>query len=92
MDKLEARINSQGALTEYCQRLVDFWLEHKWINITASAKRSLDQNRAIRECYKQIRKITKGGLLNTLSACANYSTAFLSYLKMKCILGFLIAF
>jgi hypothetical protein len=60
MDKLEARINSQGALTEYCQRLVDFWLEHKWINVTANAKRSLDQNRAIRECYKQIRMNNEG--------------------------------
>ena len=60
MDKLEGRINSQGALTEYCQRLVDFWLEHKWINVTANAKRSLDQNRAIRECYKQIRMNNEG--------------------------------
>ena len=60
MDKLEAKINSRGSLTEFCQRLVDFWAEHKWITVVVYAKRTLDQNRAIRECYKQIRMYNEG--------------------------------
>jgi hypothetical protein len=60
MDKLEAKINSQGSLTEFCLQLVDFWREHKWITVVVYAKRTLDQNRAIRECYKQIRMNTDG--------------------------------
>ena len=54
-DKIEARINSRDSLTDFCQSLVDFWLEHKWITIVAYSKRSKDQNSCIRECYKQIR-------------------------------------
>ena len=59
-DKLEAVINSKQSLLDYCTELVDFWHENKYINIAATAKRSLSQNRAVRECYKQIRQHNEG--------------------------------
>ena len=59
-DKLEAVINSRQSLLDYCTDLVDFWTANKYINVTASCKRSLSMNRAIRECYKQIRHNNEG--------------------------------
>lgn len=60
MDKIEAKINSRGSLTDFCQLLVDFWVEHKWITITVTAARTLSQNATIRLCYKQIRQHNEG--------------------------------
>tara|TARA_R110002020_G_scaffold461823_2_gene680988 strand:- start:11716 stop:12177 length:462 start_codon:yes stop_codon:yes gene_type:complete len=54
IDKLMSTVNSKTKLLEFCEELVDFWVEHKYITVSASAKRSNGQNRAIRECYKQI--------------------------------------
>lgn len=59
-DKLEATINSQGSLTDFCKRLVDFWVYHKWVRITVTATRTLTQNATIRLCYKQIRQHNEG--------------------------------
>jgi hypothetical protein len=59
-DSLEGLINSHKSLLQYCTDLVDFWQDNKYINITATVKRPLSQNRAIRECYKQIRQNNEG--------------------------------
>lgn len=44
------------ALLEWSEKLTYFWLEHKYVQVTANDKRSLDQNAAIRVCYDQIHK------------------------------------
>ena len=44
---IRGKINSRERLLEWCQNLVDFWDEHKYINVTASVQRSLDQNALI---------------------------------------------
>jgi hypothetical protein len=54
MSTIKKTINSQSALTDWCQDLVDFWMDHKYIQVTASDRRSITANAAIRVCYKQI--------------------------------------
>ena len=44
MATLRKTINSQEKLVEYCQELTDFWWEHRYINVSATDKRNLDQN------------------------------------------------
>lgn len=54
MAAIRSTVNSRQRLLDWCTDLVDFWDEHKHIQVTASDKRSLDANAAIRVCYKQI--------------------------------------
>lgn len=54
MASIRGKINSKESFYKWAEQLVDFWHEHKYIQVTASDKRSLDANSAIRVCYKQI--------------------------------------
>ena len=56
MATIRSRINSNKALTDWCEKLVDFYCDHKYIQVTASDRRSLDANAAIRVCYRQIQE------------------------------------
>ena len=56
MATLRIKVNSVQAVIDCAAQLRDFWLEHKYVNVTLSDKRSLDANAAIRMCYKQIRQ------------------------------------
>lgn len=49
-------VNSKDKLLEFCEQIVDIWADHKYLTITVSDKRSLDQNAAIRVAYSQIAK------------------------------------
>ena len=44
---IKDKINSKQKLLEWCEQLVDYWTENKYINVTASVQRSLDQNALI---------------------------------------------
>ena len=54
MASIRATLNSEQGAIDWCRDLLKFWLEHKYIQVTANDKRSLDQNGTIRLCYKQI--------------------------------------
>lgn len=54
MNSIKAKVNSRESLLKWCQDLVDFWEEHKYINVTASIKRSLDQNALIHAAFEII--------------------------------------
>ncbi len=54
MATIKKTVNSRQSLLDCCLELVTFWEQNKYINVQANDKRSLDQNSAIRMCYKQI--------------------------------------
>lgn len=54
MASIRLTVNSIKSLKDAWWKLKAFWGEHKYINITANDKRSLDQNAAIRVVYRQI--------------------------------------
>lgn len=54
MTVIKQKINSKESLLEWCNQLVDFWNEHKYIQVTASDKRSLGVNALIHLWYKTI--------------------------------------
>ena len=56
MASICAKVNSMQSLLDWSTDLAHFWIEHKYIQVTANDKRSLDQNAAIRVCYEQIHK------------------------------------
>jgi len=56
MPSIRGKINSRESLTAWCEKLVDFWCDNKYIQVTATDRRSLDANAAIRVCYKQIQE------------------------------------
>lgn len=51
---IKAKINSRQSLLDWCQSLVDFWEENKYINVTASVLRSNDQNALIHAAFQII--------------------------------------
>jgi hypothetical protein len=54
MASIKAKINSKDKLLEWCHSLVDFWDDHKYIQVTATDKRSLSANALQHEWYKII--------------------------------------
>lgn len=52
--KEKAKINSRQSLLDWCQKLVDWWDEYHYINVTASDQRSLAQNALKSVWYKDI--------------------------------------
>ena len=60
MTSIRAKINSRESFYAWAEQLIDFWHEHKYIQVTASDKRSIDTNSAIRLCYKQIQQSREG--------------------------------
>ena len=60
MPTLRLTVNSLKSVNDACEKLKAFWQENKYVNITASDKRSLDQNATIRLCYKQIQDHMEG--------------------------------
>ena len=54
MASIRKTLNSEQGAIDWCRELLIFWKENKYIQVTASDKRSLDANAAIRVCYKQI--------------------------------------
>ena len=53
-------INSLKSINDFVAYLASFWLHWKYIQVVISCKRKLSQNRAIRECYKQIKEYNEG--------------------------------
>jgi len=51
---IKSKINSDATFEAWVKRLKEYWIENKYINVTANDKRSLDQNAAIRRLYKQM--------------------------------------
>lgn len=60
MASIRGRVNSLASFYKWAEELIDFWREHKYIQVTASDKRSLDANAAIRVAYKQIQDHKEG--------------------------------
>lgn len=57
---IRATVNSLKTLLDWSTELANFWIDHRYIQVTASDKRSLDANAAIRVCYKQIQDNSEG--------------------------------
>lgn len=66
MASIRATLNSKQAAIDWCREILKFWLEHKYIQVTANDKRSLDQNATIRLCYKQMQQNWEGMTLKDI--------------------------
>lgn len=60
MASIRGRVNSLASFYKWAEELIDFWRKYKYIQVTASDKRSLDANAAIRVAYKQIQEHKEG--------------------------------
>lgn len=69
MASLRGKINSNESWREWCEKTLDFFLEHKYCQVTISDKRSLDANAAIRVCYNQIQDCKKWTTKETERHC-----------------------
>lgn len=56
MTTLKQKINSEESLSEWYGKLRSFFLEHKYIQVTASDRRSLAMNSLVYQWYKDIAK------------------------------------
>lgn len=59
MSQIKQIVNSRQSLLDWGDELAEFWLENKYITVSAHSKRTLDQNAGIRVCYTQIRQRTE---------------------------------
>ena len=88
MASIKGKINSVDSFLEYVDKLKEFWLEHKYINASANDKRSLDQNAAIRICYKQIKENNEGLLAIDNADNGSFTNALLhsdeSFIEQTC--------
>ncbi len=78
MSNIKQKVNSIKSLNEWQQKEREFFNEHKYINCSASDRRSLDQNALVNVWYKDIADHRDVSVITVRRECKlNYGTQIL---------------
>jgi hypothetical protein len=71
MTTIKKTINSKDALISWMNELTDFWVDNKYIQVTANDKRSLSTNSLLHYWYKVI-SVSTGEDIESVTAFCKY--------------------